>query len=196
MSSRKDHKIMERRDKIFKLVLQSSTKGIRAVEIESKLGIHKTIVHRDLNSLNLMGKVESDQGIWRAKTEGQPPQTFQSSEKEIEIVLPMPKNKWADAARLQVHADYADEIGLHGVAKMEKTILQKFDETRTIRIRIKNVDDLELEKIGKLIEQASEKSYKFSFKGLFKGLRKSLPEITTTNCEKTANTDENKLSLT
>ena len=100
----------------------------------------------------------------------------------------MPRNKWADAARLQVHADYADEVGFHKIAKMEKTILEKFDETRTIRIRGKNVDDIDLEKIGKLIEQASEKSYKFSFKGLFKGLRKSLPDITTTNREKTTNT--------
>ena len=43
-------------DKIYKKVLQSSTKGIRAVEIADKLKIHKTVVHRDLNSLYHKGK--------------------------------------------------------------------------------------------------------------------------------------------
>jgi DNA-binding transcriptional regulator LsrR (DeoR family) len=186
MSSKRERESMERMDKVYKVVQQSSTKGINAAEIAKKIGIHRSTVHRNLVSLELMGKVENTGGMWRAKT-GE--QRIKPLEKEIEIVLPMPRNKWADAARLQVHADYADEVGFHGIAKMEKTILEKFDETRTIRIRGKNVDDIDLEKIGKLIEQASEKSYKFSFKGLFKGLRKSLPDITTTNREKTTNTE-------
>jgi hypothetical protein len=50
-------------------------------------------------------------------------------------------------------------------------IIEKFNETRTIRIRGKNVDDLDLEKFGNLIEQANSKSSKFSLKGIIKGLK-------------------------
>jgi len=43
-------------------------------------------------------------------------------------------------------------------------------ETRTIRVKGKNVDDLDLEKLGKLIQQANEKSSKINLKGLLKKL--------------------------
>jgi hypothetical protein len=172
MSSQKDLKIKERRDKIYKLVLQSSTKGIRAVEIESKLGIHKTVVHRDLNSLNLLGKVESDQGIWRAKTGDQ---TIKPLEKEIVIELPMPEKHWQRIALLESLANDFEEYGLRRRENLYRTFLEKFNETRTIRIKGKNVDDLDLEKIGSLIQQATENSAKFNFRGLFKGLKKSQP---------------------
>jgi hypothetical protein len=99
-------------------------------------------------------------------------------EKEIVIELPLPKNKWATIARLQVHADYAEKIGLLGVAKMERTIIEKFNETRTIRIKGKNVDDLDLEKLGNLIQQANNKSSKFSFGRLFKSSKKSQSDTT------------------
>jgi sugar-specific transcriptional regulator TrmB len=164
---------MERMDKIYNMVLQSSTKGIRAVEIADRLKIHKTMVYRDLNSLNLMGKVESDQGIWRAKT-GE--QTIKPLEKEIVIELPTPKNQWHNIARLDVHAKYMDNIGLHEIAKWDRTFIEKFNETRTIRIKGKNVDDLDLEKLGNLIQQATKKSSKFSWGRISKGLKNSSRE--------------------
>ncbi len=54
--------------------------------------------------------------------------------------------------------------------------LDKINETRTIRIKGKNVDDLDLEKLGNLIQQATQKSSKINLKGLFKGLKKSRPD--------------------
>ena len=45
-------------------------------------------------------------------------------------------------------------------------------QTRTIRIKGKNVDDLDLEKLEKLIREANERSSKFSLKRLFKRMRR------------------------
>jgi hypothetical protein len=59
---------------------------------------------------------------------------------------------------------------------MYRILLEKFRETRTIRIKGKNVDDLDLEKLGNLIQQANEKSSKVNLRGLFKSLRKSRPD--------------------
>ena len=55
--------------------------------------------------------------------------------------------------------------------------LNKLRETRTIRIKGKNVDDIDLQKIGNLIQQANEKSPIAYLKGLFKGSKKSRPDI-------------------
>lgn len=104
--------------------------------------------------------------------------TNKLSEKEIEIVLPMPKNKWFDASRLKAYAEYLEDLGMKNRAKIEKTILEKLDETRTMRIRGKNVDDLDLEKLGELIQQATKKSSRFNLKGLFKGSKKSQSDTT------------------
>ena len=160
---------MENLERCYKIVQQSSAKGgISAIEISEKTGIHRATVHRHLTSLALMGKVESQQGLWVTKT-GE--QTIKPLEKEIVIELPMPKNRWLDVARLQVHANYLKSLGFSEVAEMDETIIEKFNETRTIRIKGKNVDDLDLEKLGNLIEQANSKSSKFSLKGIIKGLK-------------------------
>ena len=90
---------------------------------------------KKFNRPELMGKVESKHGIWYSTTEEQ---TIKPLEREIVIELPLPTNKWADIARLQVHADFAESLGLPEVAKMEKTCIEKFNETRTIRIKGKN----------------------------------------------------------
>lgn len=166
MSNRKDHENMNKLDRCYKLVEQSSAKGgIRAVEIARKLGVHKTTVYNQLNSLQLMGKIESEQGIWRAKT-GE--QTIKPLEKEIVIELPMPENKWLDMARLELLANYGKDLGYSITAKMFETMIEKFNETRTIKIRGKNVDDLDLEKIAVMIQQANEKGSKLNVKGLLK----------------------------
>lgn len=89
-------------DRVYKVVQQSRTKGINAAEIAKKLGIHRSTVHRNLVSLELMGKVENTGGMWRAKT-GEP--TIKPLEKEIVIELPIPKNQLNYVARL-VHTTY------------------------------------------------------------------------------------------
>ena len=150
-------------------MLQSST-GINAVEIAKKLSIHRTTVHGYLNSLELMGKVESQHGIWRAKT-GE--QTIKPLEKEIIIELPIPKNEWQRVAALEAMAKKAERAELLLTAEDIRIVLEKLRETRTIKIKGKNVDDLDLEKLGNLIQQANEKSSKINFKGLFKKLKRS-----------------------
>jgi predicted ArsR family transcriptional regulator len=162
MSKRKAHEYMENLDKCYNLVQQSSA-GIRAVEIKRKLGVHRATAHRYLVSLELMGKVEDDRGIWRAKT-GE--QTIKPLEKEITIVLPAPRNEWQRMALLESMAKDLD-------MDVCRVALEKLNETRTIRIKGKNVDDLDLEKIGNLIQQANEKSSKANLRSLFKSLKRS-----------------------
>ena len=172
MSSKKDRKLMDNLDKCFSLVQQNLAKGISAIDLAKKLGKHRTTIHNYLSSLELMGKVESQRGLWYPKT-GE--QTIKPLEKEIVIELPMPKNKWYDIARLQVHADYAKGLGMNGVAKMEQTIIEKFNETRRIKITGKNVNDLDLEKVCNLVLQANEKSSKVSFKRILNSLK--IPQL-------------------
>ena len=130
MSNRKDHETMEKLDSCYKLVQQNSAKGgIRAVEIQEQLKISKSAVHDRLNSLKYMGKVYSDQGLWKVTTEEQ---SIMPLEKEIEITLPLPEKRFPDIARLAVIIDYMKDAELNGVSKMYETIMEKFNETRTI----------------------------------------------------------------
>ena len=168
MMSRKAHESMDRLDKINKVVQQSSTKGMRAVEIARKLHLHRATVHRHLTSLDLMGRVEGKQGIWYAKT-GE--QTIKPLEKEIEIILPLPKKQMQHVTSLELLVKQSEEMGWSHTGNVYKTILEKLKETRTIRLRGKNVDDLDLQKIGNMIKEANKKSSKFNFKGLFKNKR-------------------------
>jgi DNA-binding MarR family transcriptional regulator len=182
MAKRKEHESMENLDKVYNLVLHSSAKGgINATTIGEKLGMHRTTVHKHLNSLELMGKVESQHGLWVTKT-GE--HTIKPLEKEIVIELPMPKDKWADLARLQVHSDYMKGLGFSEVAEMEQTLIDKFNETRRIRIIGKNVENIDLEKVSNLILQANEKSSKVSFRRFLKGLKlPQFPSETKTSAE-------------
>jgi len=153
-------------------VLQSSAKGISAVEIARKLGIHRTTVHGYLNSLELMGKVYSERGTWRAKT-GE--QTIRPLEKEVVIELPIPKDQMVEISLLEIYAKRAERQEYSQLAEIFKILLEKLRETRTIRIKGKNVDDLDLQKLGNLIQQANKKSSKVNLRGLFKSLKKSRP---------------------
>ena len=168
MTNQKNHEFMKRVYKCYKVVRQSSAKGIRAAEIAEKLGIHRTTVHKYLNSLYLWGKVESQQGIWRAKT-GE--QTIKPLEKEIVIELPIPENRWRQIVALKVLAGDR-EANLPESSNPFRVFLETLRETRTIRIKGKNVDDLDLEKLGNLIQQANEKSSKINLKRLLKRLRR------------------------
>ena len=153
-------------------MLQSSAKGISAVEIARKLGIHRTTVHGYLNSLELMGKVYSERGTWRAKT-GE--QTIRPLEKEVVIELPIPKDQMVEISLLEIYAKRAERQEYSQLAEIFKILLEKLRETRTIRIKGKNVDDLDLQKLGNLIQQANKKSSKVNLRGLFKSLKKSRP---------------------
>jgi hypothetical protein len=64
---------------------------------------------------------------------------------------------------------------MKGVAKMEQTIIEKFNETRRIKITGKNVNDLDLEKVCNLVIQANEKSSKVSFKRILNSLK--IPQL-------------------
>jgi biotin operon repressor len=166
MSTKKDHDFKENLEKCFDIVQQSSKKGTSAVEVAEKLGMHRTTVHGYLNTLEYRGKVENQHGTWRATTEEQP----KPLEKEIVIELPLPKEDWRRMALLEDMAQVFHEPD-QKTPNFAEIFLEKFRETRIIRITGKNVDDLDLEKIGKLIQQASENSLKASFKGLLKKLK-------------------------
>jgi transposase len=168
MSTKKDHDFKENLEKCFNIVQQSSTKGTSAVEVAEKLGVHRTTVHGYLNTLEYRGRVENQHGTWRATTEEQP----KPLEKEIVIELPLPKKDWQRIALLEDMAQVFHEPE-QKTPNFAEIFLEKFRETRTIRITGKNVDDLDPEKIGKLIQQANEKASKISLKGLLKGLKRS-----------------------
>jgi len=169
MPIQKTREYMAKLDEVLKVLPQSSAKGIDADKIAEKLKIHRTTAYRYLNSLELMGKVEDERGIWHAKT-GE--QTIKPLEKEIEIELPIPKNEWQRIALLEAMAnDWAENFS--ETSNVYRIFLDKFKETRTIRIKGKNIDDLDLEKLGNLIQQANEKSSRVSLRGLFKSLKRS-----------------------
>jgi hypothetical protein len=94
-------------------------------------------------------------------------------EKEIVIELPIPKDEWRRMTLLEILAEDCERENLHETAKIHRITLEKIRETRTIKIRGKNVDDLDLEKIGNLAQQANEKSSRINLRGLFKSLKRS-----------------------
>jgi len=160
---------MDKLDKCYKLVEQSSAKGgIRATKIGHKMGVHRTTAHKYLISLEFMGKVYSDQGHWKAKT-GE--QTIKPLEKEIVIELPLPENKFRDMARLEIIANTFEELDYIESKTIVRPLIETLNKTRTITIRGKNVDDLDIEKVLKLIEQANERTSNFNLKGILKKLK-------------------------
>ncbi|MFC1488089.1 HTH domain-containing protein [Thermoproteota archaeon] len=166
MSNRKDHENMIKLDRCYKIVLQSSSKGgIRVDELKEKLGVHRTTAYNYLNSLDLMGKVYSDQGLWKAKT-GE--QTIKPLEKEIEIVLPLPEDEWRRVALLEHFAIDWENCSPKAKENPFRITLEKFNETRTIKIKGKNVDDLDLEKMAVLAQKAIEKSSSFNLKSILR----------------------------
>lgn len=153
----------------LKLVQLSSAKGgIKATEISKKLGIHKTTVHKILFSFKLRGQIESDEGLWKSKN-GQ--QTIIPIEKEIIIELPTPQDKLEAMLITELLINEAKKHGFPRVENTYRTIYKNLKETRIIRITGKNVNDLELQKIAELIQQANKKSSKINLKKLFKNLK-------------------------
>jgi DNA-binding transcriptional MocR family regulator len=58
-------KRMNSLDKCYK-TLQQNGKGLRAIELAKELKLNKSTIHRNLNTLQLRGKVEERNGIWYA----------------------------------------------------------------------------------------------------------------------------------
>jgi predicted DNA-binding transcriptional regulator len=184
LSNQKDHELKGNFGRVYKSVLQSGAKGIRAVEIADKLGLDKTTVYPHLNSLRHKGLVESVQGVWSAKT-GE--HVSKSLDKEIVIELPLPKDQAVPIGLLEILAKDCERAKFPQTAEIYRTLLEKLRETRTVKIKGKNVDDLDLEKLSNLIHQANEKSSKVSLKGLFKKLKRSHPN--TSSSHATTQTD-------
>ena len=171
MSSPKYHQFMKNLHRCYEVVLQNTAKGgITAADTAKKLDMHKTVVHHLLNTLKALGKVEDQHGVWRVKA-GE--QTIRPLEKEIVIELPMPKNQWHPVMLLEMLARDCEEHEMPRTAEMYRIPIEKLKETRTITIRGKNVDDLDLQRLGNLIQQANEKSSKINLKGLLKKLKRS-----------------------
>ena len=153
-------------DSCYKLVQQSSPKGgVRAIEIAEKFKVAKSTVHDRLNSLYHRGQVYSDQGLWKATTEEK---TIKSLEKEIVIELPLPKDEWRRVALLEHFARDWENCSPNANENPFRITLEKFNETRTIKIKGKNVDDLDLEKMAVLAQQAIEKSSSFNLKSILR----------------------------
>lgn len=156
---------MDNLEKCYSFVQQSSTKGISAIELSKKLGKHRTTVHSYLNTLDYTGRVENRNGLWYPKT-GQ--QTIKPLEKEIIIKLPLPEKEWR---RMVLLEDAAKTFGGRRSDNIFQISLDKLEETRTIHIIGKNVDDLQIAKVSELIKEANAKT-KFSLNNFFKGLKK------------------------
>jgi predicted ArsR family transcriptional regulator len=169
VSNQKHHKSMDTMDRVCKIVRQSSH-GIKAIEIAEKVGIHKTTVHRALFSLEQLGMVESRSGIWFPKT-GE--QTIKPLEKEIVIELPIPRSEWQRTVLLEQAAELFGQTDHNNIFK---TSLDKLKETRTIRITGKNVDDLDLQKIVDMVQQANQ-SFSSKVKQLLKKFRISKRQV-------------------
>lgn len=187
MSGRKVRESNINLEECNKLVRQSGAKGISATELKRKMGKDRSTIYDYLNTLEMRERVQSSHGLWFSKPENPANDTKannQSSEKEIVIELPIPKNQWYRIAVLEAHANRMERLGISGVAQTERIIVERFNETRRIRITGKNVDHVDLEKIGNLIQQANRKSSLFNLKGIFKGLKKSLPDDSTLKSEK------------
>lgn len=167
LSNQKDHEFKGNLDRVYRTVLQSGKKGIKAIEIADKLGIDRTTVYSHLRTLDAKELAKSDQGIWHAKTGDQ---TAKPLEKEIIVKLPLPEKEWQRATLLEAATNLFGDVDGTDIISVA---LKNFNETRTIRITGKNVDGLDLEKASNLIKQALEQNSRFSLKGLFRGLKKS-----------------------
>jgi len=76
MSDKRKQQLMEMLNKCYKIVKQSSANGISAIEVADKLEAHRTTAHSYLNTLELMGKVFNEHGLWKAVESQRKPPTM------------------------------------------------------------------------------------------------------------------------
>jgi predicted ArsR family transcriptional regulator len=153
MSDKRKREFMEKLDSCYKVVQQSSAKrkGISAVEIAEQLGVHRTTVHSYLNSLEFMGKVYNEHGLWYAKDVKED----SIKEKEIELIIELPpedEDEREYEARLKTLAQSYELNFIEDYLKARK-------DARTIKIRGKNIDAIK-EELPKLIMETLKKQSK------------------------------------
>lgn len=168
MSNKRRRKLLDSLNSCYNVVLQSSAKGINTVDIAERLGVHRTTVHNYLTSLEFRGKIYNEHGVWFAKT-GE--HEIKSSEKEIIIELPVPKDQLVEESILEIYAKQNAEMQLPQTTEMMNLLLKKLKETRTIKIIGKNVDNLDLASLQSLILDAYETSSKLKSRNLRKHLK-------------------------
>jgi len=141
MSSKRKHEFMDKLDSCYKIVLQNSAKGkgISAREIASQLKCHRTTVHSYLNSLELMGKVYSEHGLWYAK-ETSAQQMPSPAESEIIIELPHPSEQVRNAEAI---AELLAKIDPKNYGFLSDFIEAR-KKSRRVVIRTRNINDPKL----------------------------------------------------
>ena len=153
MSHKSKRKFMDNLERCYKIVQQSSSKGIRAIEVAERLGVHRTTAHSYLTTLELMGKVYSEHGLWYAtKSKGE-----SIGEKEIELTIKLPPS---DEEERQREAELRYIAKKYGLSNLE-SYLKFLEELRTIRVKGKNIEDVK-EQLPKLIMETLEKTKKES----------------------------------
>lgn len=167
MDKRK-RQFMEKLDSIYKVVQQSSPKGISAIEIAKRLGrpeSYRTTVHRYLNTLELMEKVRNEKGLWFPKEPKE--NSILGKEIELTIELPILNGQQAKAeAALKVLGEYFGE-DLNQIKKIIEKYLESLKEARTVKIKGRNIDAIK-EQLPKLIEEALQKQNKIKHKRFWK----------------------------
>ncbi len=154
MSEKRKREFMEKLNSCYSVVQQSSAKGkgISAVEIAEKLNLHRTTVHSYLNTLELMGKVYSEKGLWYAKRVKED----SIKEKEIELTIELPlldEEEKEREAQLRVIAE------MYPHAKSIQKYLEARKDLRTVKIKGKNIDAIK-DELPKMIMEAWEKQNK------------------------------------
>ena len=144
---------MDNLERCYKIVQQSSSKGIRAIEVAERLGVHRTTAHSYLTTLELMGKVYSEHGLWYAKDR----KDESIGEKEIELTIKLPP---LDEEERQREAELRYIAKKYGLSNLE-SYLKFLEELRTIRVKGKNIEDVK-EQLPKLIMETLEKTKKES----------------------------------
>lgn len=171
MTKQKKREMMDNLYRVHKVLLQSA-KGFHPNDIAQQLGIDRTTVYSHLSTLRHMKKAESEEGIWFAKTEQQADKQL---EKEIVIELPIPKDQLRRIVILEGLAqEWEQTFGEKD--SLYRMSLEKLKETRTIKIKGKNVDYLDLQKMAELVKQVNKETSLFNFKGLFKNLKKAVQQ--------------------
>lgn len=106
MSNKRKRELMEKLDRCYKVV-QQSRNGINAIGIAKKLDIHRTTAHSYLNTLELMGKVYSQKGLWypeepSTKENSLPEESESDKAKAFQImrtiealISPLTEEEWA-----------------------------------------------------------------------------------------------------
>lgn len=122
---------MENLNKCYKVVQQSCSNGISAKDVAKKLDIHRVTAHSYLNTLELMGKVYSEHGLWY-------PSKNESQEQAI-IPKYLIERFWKEEEEIEKENIYGDPFKAHEKARLlwlklpspiKENLQQTFDEVQ------------------------------------------------------------------